>query len=113
MARHWGIGPVFARELAVGARRWQVYAMRVGFVLALLTWLAALWSSYASRTFTRANELAAVGQEFFTGMVAIQITLLLLAAPAATAGAVCVEKARGTLLHILVTDLTDNEIVVG
>ena len=42
-----------------------------------------------------------------------QLTLVLLAAPAATAGAICLDRARGTLIHLLVTDLTDREIVLG
>src|SRR5205823_3108006 len=39
--------------------------------------------------------------------------LLLLAAPGAAAGAVCLDKQRGNLLHLLVTDLTAAEIVLG
>src|SRR5262249_33007446 len=39
--------------------------------------------------------------------------LVLLAAPAATAGAICLDKSRGTLTHLLVTDLTSAEIVLG
>ncbi len=39
--------------------------------------------------------------------------MVMLAAPAATAGAICLDKARGTLLHTLVTDLSDAEIVLG
>ena len=38
---------------------------------------------------------------------------MLLAAPAATAGAVCLDKARGTLEHLLATDLSNSEIVLG
>ena len=38
---------------------------------------------------------------------------MLLAAPAATAGAVCLDKARGTLDHVLATDLSNAEIVLG
>ena len=37
----------------------------------------------------------------------------MLAAPAATAGAICVDRARGTLTHMLATDLSDPEIVLG
>jgi ABC-type Na+ efflux pump permease subunit len=37
----------------------------------------------------------------------------MLAAPAATAGAICVDRARGTLDHMLMTDLSDTEIVLG
>ena len=41
------------------------------------------------------------------------MTLVLLAAPAATAGAICLDRARGTLAHLMVTDLSDGEIVLG
>jgi hypothetical protein len=37
----------------------------------------------------------------------------MLAAPAATAGAICVDRARGTLTHMLATDLSDPEIILG
>jgi ABC-type transport system involved in multi-copper enzyme maturation permease subunit len=90
-----------------------VYALRAAFVSSLLVWLVLIGSSHSGQTFERANELVVINQEFFTGLVTIQMTLLLLAAPAATAGALCVDKARGTLLHVLVTDLTDHEIVAG
>ena len=46
-------------------------------------------------------------------MIFVQLAMVLLAAPAATAGAICVDKARGTLLHAFVTDLTDREIILG
>ena len=43
----------------------------------------------------------------------VELTLVMLAAPAATAGAICVDRARGTLAHMLATDLSDPEIVLG
>ena len=46
-------------------------------------------------------------------VIGTQLTLVLLAAPAATAGAICLDRARGTLTHLLVTDLSDAEIVLG
>src|SRR5262249_36123336 len=42
-----------------------------------------------------------------------QLGLVLLAAPAYTAGAVCLDRARGTLAHMLVTDLSATEIILG
>lgn len=111
--RRWGIGPVFAREVVAGTRRWQVYATRAAFGACLLVWLGLIWSSHGGAAYSDANQLAAIGREFFAGLVVIQLTLVLLAAPAATAGAICVDKARGTLMHVLVTDLTDGEIVWG
>ena len=46
-------------------------------------------------------------------MIGTQLTLVLLAAPAATAGAICLDRARGTLAHMLMTDLSVAEIVLG
>ena len=46
-------------------------------------------------------------------VIGTQLTLVLLAAPAATAGAICLDRSRGTLTHLLVTDLSDREIVLG
>ena len=46
-------------------------------------------------------------------MIGTQLTLVLLAAPAATAGAICVDRRRGTLMHMLMTDLSAGEIVLG
>src|SRR5207245_20372 len=43
----------------------------------------------------------------------IELALVLLAGPAATAGAVCLDKAWGTLDHMLATELSDAEIVLG
>ena len=37
----------------------------------------------------------------------------MLAAPAATAGAICLDRSRGTLEHLMTTDLSDAEIVLG
>ena len=49
----------------------------------------------------------------YRNVVGIELTLILLVAPAVTAGAVCLDKARGTLDHMLATDLSNAEIVLG
>src|SRR5262249_11248909 len=48
---------------------------------------------------------------FWTAM--ILLGLVGLAAPAATAGAICQDKARGSLALLFATDLSDAEIVLG
>ncbi len=113
-----GPGPVFAYESITAARRWQAYASRSGFVLVLLIGLALVWqsSSLASsggRRVALHQQLAALGEGFFYTICGVQVALVLLAAPAATAGSICVDRARGTLLHMMVTDLSDAEIVLG
>jgi ABC-type Na+ efflux pump permease subunit len=114
MAWRWGPGPVFAIELRAAARRWQTYAVRVLFVLALLTAFGITWKMQVDeKGALTINDMARSGESFYYGLVGTQLALLLLSAPAATAGAVCVDKARGCLLHLLMTDLSNAEIVLG
>jgi ABC-type transport system involved in multi-copper enzyme maturation permease subunit len=84
------------------------------FAVALL---AALWLIYQSvvehQLEPTLQQQAVFGRAFFTAIASTQLALVLMIAPVMTAGAVCMDKARGTLLHVLVTDLTDREIVLG
>ena len=57
--------------------------------------------------------MAAVGEGFFYALTSIQVSLILLAAPAAAAGSLGMDRARGTLLQMMATDLSDMEIVLG
>jgi ABC-type transport system involved in multi-copper enzyme maturation permease subunit len=118
MSSRWGLGPVFAFEWLTITRRWQLYAMRAGFVAIILAGMAMMWSAQedvlnSSRDFVTFAELARVGQALYGVIVGIEITLVLLAAPAATAGSVCLDKARGSLIQVLATDLSNAEIVLG
>jgi ABC-type transport system involved in multi-copper enzyme maturation permease subunit len=114
MAAHEGLGPVFAFEWLRTARRWQVYASRSLFVSLLLIGLAGVWKSrVVDEKATTIAAMANVGRYCFETIVLIQLVLVMLAAPAATAGAICLDKARGALVHLLATDLSDAEIVLG
>ena len=114
MDGRWALGPVFSYEWLTGSRSPRVYATRVGFVLALLAVLVAVsWSERDSLTLATISDFADAGASFYLGLVGTQLTLVLLAAPAATAGAICLDRSRGTLTHLLVTDLSDPEIVLG
>jgi ABC-type transport system involved in multi-copper enzyme maturation permease subunit len=108
------LGPVFAYEWVRSSRRWQAYALRSSFVLFLLMALAYVWwntPAYPPRSNIRL--MAELGEWFFQAVIGTQLTLVLLAAPAATAGSICLDRARGTMTHMLVTDLADFEIVLG
>ncbi len=108
------MGPVFAFEWLTRSRRWQGYALRALFVVALLLGLAMVWQVTASMVnLSTTQQLAEAGKLFFGTLTTLQLTLVLLAAPAATAGAICVDKSRGSLAHVMVTDLSDREIVLG
>jgi ABC-type transport system involved in multi-copper enzyme maturation permease subunit len=111
---HWGLGPVFIYECLTTSRRWQTYAGRcfgVSVLLAAMTTIA--WSKNAMLAVESMQEYAQLGESYFDGLIGIELTLVMLAAPAATAGAICLDRSRGTLAHMLATDLSDSEIVLG
>src|SRR5262245_17839206 len=108
-----GPGPVFAFELLAASRRWQTYAARSAFVAGQLAALGMVWSAQFGRGPLSIREQAVVGQRFYLLLAATQLALALLAAPAATAGAFYLDRARGTLAQVLATDLTAAEIVLG
>jgi ABC-type transport system involved in multi-copper enzyme maturation permease subunit len=115
MPLHFGPGPVFIHESIAATRRWQMYALRSLFVVGLLLALAAVLSMVVGQLGANYSirALAELGEIFYYAIACVQLALVLLVAPAATAGAICVDRARGMLTHMLVTDLRDSEIVLG
>ena len=113
-----GPGPVFVYEWLTTSRRWQLYASRAAFVCAILvgmifvSWATPHPTTSAGPTVSL-QALASYGQALYLTVISIELTIVLLVAPAATAGAVCVDKMRGTLDHMLATDLSNGEIVLG
>ena len=113
--RSWpGLGPVFAYEWLTASRRWQGYALRSLLVLLLLLGLSAVWlGSHDGAGELSIRQQAEIGRGFYAVTTLILLGLVGLAAPAATAGAICLDKARGNLTLLFATDLTDAEIVLG
>lgn len=113
--RSWpGLGPVFAYEWLMASRRWQGYALRSLLVLLLWLGLSAVWlENHDGTGEMSARQWAEIGRGFYAVMTLMVLGLVGLAAPAATAGAICLDKARGNLTLLLATDLTDAEIVLG
>ena len=111
-----GPGPVFVYEWLTTSRRWQPYAMRAVFVWLVLIGMAIVEGdrpTQARRPLVSPHDAAVIGEQIYRTVALIELTLVLLVAPAVTAGAVCLDKARGTLDHMLVTDLSNAEIVLG
>jgi hypothetical protein len=108
-----GTGPVFAREWLRASRRWQLYAARAAFVAILLAGLTLVWMGEVAGRTLSFRRLANVGATFFIVIVLVQLAVVMLVAPAMTAGAICAERTRGTLGHLLMTDLSAAEIIPG
>jgi ABC-2 family transporter protein len=109
-----GAGPVFVWEWRRMSRQWWFYAMRSVLVGGLLAGLGAVWWALAASPESSAPRLMVqVGQAFF-GVIGLgQIAMVLLAAPASTAGTFCMENARGQVRLMLVTEVTPLDIVLG
>jgi ABC-type transport system involved in multi-copper enzyme maturation permease subunit len=118
MTRILGPSPVLLYEALTASRRWQGYALRTLLILAILI---ALWLAWYSLTQQRrwagppsANQfMADLGEQFYYGVAGVLMASVLLVAPAATASAVCLDRERGWLAHMFVTELSDAEIVLG
>jgi ABC-type transport system involved in multi-copper enzyme maturation permease subunit len=107
-------GPVFAWEWLRPARRWQTYAARSAFVALLLAGLTVGWGLRIGLDhLPTINDLANVGEVFFFVVVGTQLAVVLVAAPAAAAGAVCLDRANGSLLPLLVADVSAAQIILG
>jgi ABC-type transport system involved in multi-copper enzyme maturation permease subunit len=80
----------------------------------LLAALIVIWSNLTTPSGGMSvRTLAKLGEKFYLAVIGTQLTLVLLAAPAATAGSICLDRASGKMTHVLVTDLSDVEIVLG
>src|SRR5262245_57754529 len=112
MPARWGLGPVFVFEWLVASRRWQMYAVRAVVVGILFGALLLVWEAeLGSRLRIDSQPLSykdygRIGTLFYYAVIDTQLSLILLAAPGATAGAVCLDKMRGNLLLLLATDLS-------
>jgi ABC-type transport system involved in multi-copper enzyme maturation permease subunit len=114
MAKRIGVGPVFAFEWLAVSRRWQWYAARSVFGAGIIGAMTVIWWARSLRDPGHSVQAqVAIGRLFCGGLTAVQMAMVLLVAPAATAGAICLDRARGTLAHMLVTDLSSAEIILG
>jgi hypothetical protein len=76
--RRWSsLGPVFAYERLIAARRWQTYALRSSLVLLLLLGLSAVWLRSQSRTGELTiREQAMIGRGFYAVLNLILLGLV-------------------------------------
>lgn len=107
-------GPIIAREVLTAPRPLRFYVARASYVglLFILMWTA--WQSWIGwRVVQEFGVIARFGRILFQLFVLIQLTLMLFFAPLAAATAVAHEKDRRTFVLLLMTDLSDLEIVLG
>jgi ABC-type transport system involved in multi-copper enzyme maturation permease subunit len=114
MVMRFGPGPVFEAECLTASRRVQFYSARVLLVVGLLIGLGVVWLTRDTRSgLVSLQDLAGIGRAFYTALMGVELSLALTVAPAAAAGAICLDRARGGLSLLMTTQLTDSEIVLG
>ncbi len=107
-------GPIIAREVLTAPRPLRHYALRAAYAGGLLIVMLTAWQTLVgwSEGLT-AGVLARFGAVLFSLFAYLQLTLMLFFAPLAAATAVAHEKDRRTFVLLLMTDLSDFEIILG
>lgn len=108
------IGPLFAREAQTAPRRPRHYLFRGVYVLTLLIIVCTAWLVVAGTQVIRnVGDMARFGAIVFQILAPLQLALLTFLAAFGVASAVAQEKDRRTLLLLLMTRLTNSELVLG
>ena len=107
-------GPVLARELAIAPRSARHFVFRTVYIAALLILMCTSWLVLTgSQVVLGIGDLARFGATLFGILVPLQLALVVFLSALGSASSVAVEKDRRTLVLLLLTRLTDTELVVG
>ncbi|TWT99752.1 ABC-2 family transporter protein [Botrimarina colliarenosi] len=112
------VGPVFTREAITAPRRPQFFVARVLLVatllgLALTAWQVFVGAGGGVAQLAGPGDLARFGRAVFELLTPLVLTVAVLFSALFSAAAVSQEKSRGTLVLLLLTDLSNSELVLG
>jgi ABC-type transport system involved in multi-copper enzyme maturation permease subunit len=108
------IGPVFSREVVTAPRRSRLYVSRAAYVSALLVLAATAWLLVTGTQLIRnLGDMARFGAMLFQILAPLQLALAIFFSALLAAAGVSLEKDRRTLVLLLLTNLTNSELVLG
>jgi len=108
------IGPIFQRETATLPRRGRHFVNRVVFAMMLFAIICTTWLLLAGiQPVQNAGDLARFGVLIFQLIAPFQLIVLLFMAALSGSIAVSHEKDKQTLILLLMTSLTNSEVVLG
>jgi ABC-type transport system involved in multi-copper enzyme maturation permease subunit len=108
------IGPVFTREVAIAPRRVKLYVARTTYALALLVLMSTAWLVLTGTQLVRdVGDLARFGAVVFQILAPLQLALAIFFSALLAASEVAHEKDRKTLVLLLLTNLSNAELVLG
>ena len=108
------LGAVFEREVRFAPRARGLFIGRAIYAGSLLAIIATCWLVMTgTQSITTAGDTARFGATLLRTLAPLQLTLAVLAAAMTAAVAVSVEKDRRTLELLLLSRLTERELVLG
>jgi len=108
------IGPVFNREVAIAPRRTRLYVARAAYVSVLGVLIVTAWMVLTGTQIVRdVGDLARFGSLVFGILAPLQLALAMFFSAMLAASAVAQEKDRRTLVLLLLTNLSNGELVLG
>ena len=108
------IGPVFHREASLAPRRAKTYIARVTYSVALLVLMSTVWLVLTGTQLVHnIGDLARFGAMLFQILAPVQLALAAFFSAILAASAVAHEKDRRTLVLLLLTSLSNSELVLG
>jgi ABC-type transport system involved in multi-copper enzyme maturation permease subunit len=108
------VGPVFSREAAVAPRRSRHYVMRTVYAVALLLLICTAWMILkGTQIIQNVGDMARFGAILFQILAPLQLALIMFLAAIRAASNIAIEKDRQTLILLLMSRLTNSELVLG
>ncbi|MDR3183585.1 MAG: ABC transporter permease [Planctomycetaceae bacterium] len=108
------IGPVFAREVTIAPRRDWTYILRSVYAGLLLLLVSTAWLVVSgTQLITDPGDFARFGTMLFQFLAPVQLILAVFFALTLAAAAAGQEKEKGTLTLLLMTRMTNSELVLG
>ncbi len=108
------LGPVFAREAAITPRRPRHFLYRTVYVTGLLLLVCTAWLRVTgAQIILNVGDMAQFGTILFQILALLQLALFVFFAALGAASNVCQEKDRRTLILLLLTRMSNMELVLG
>ncbi|MFT7629558.1 MAG: ABC-type transport system involved in multi-copper enzyme maturation permease subunit [Mariniblastus sp.] len=108
------VGPVFSREAAVAPRRPRHYVVRAVYAVALLLLICTAWMILkGTQIIQNVGDMARFGAILFQILAPLQLALIMFLSAIRAASNVAIEKDRQTLILLLMSRLTNSELVLG
>lgn len=108
------LGPIFHREAILAPRRPKLYLARTVYVIVLLILMCTAWLVVTGTQIIRnAGDMARFGAVLFQILAPLHLTVVTFGAAMVAASAVAQEKDRRTLILLLMTRMSNAELVLG